>query len=223
MKSALRYLRDKLFFAQSVQHSTAVAAGSPPIPDFQPQIPRVSRIIDSSSFPKFPLLPKEIRQQIWSYSIPGPRVLLVRHRVQTHENNPYTLPTRHERCTRYTTTPASYGGHQPAILHVNQESRNEALRYLTPLWGTYWNLELDAPYFELQETYWEIKNGEYYNITALPEMTKLGELDRFKNIAIDWTLWAWETETSRPGYQIRFGHRLNGYEHPLVASNTYWP
>jgi hypothetical protein len=195
MDSLLAYLKDKIFFTNPIQRSDLE---SPP-----PEVPR--NITPSYTFSKFPLLPKEIRQQIWYHALPGPRVLLVKRSTLTHSNGQYTSNT---------TAPASYGGHQLPILHVNQESRHEALRYLTPLWDTYWNLSLDTPYFELQETCWEIKSGEFYAISEMSEMRRWGELDRFKNLAIDWRLWEWEREIQMPDYQSRFGRRFDRYEHP---------
>jgi hypothetical protein len=39
-------------------------------------------------------------------------------------------------------------------------------------------------------------------------MRRWGELDRFKNIAIDRRLWEWEMETQMPDYQSIFGEEV---------------
>ncbi|KAH8744576.1 hypothetical protein BGZ57DRAFT_719052, partial [Hyaloscypha finlandica] len=118
------------------------------------------------TFQKFPELPLEVRQKIWRHALPGPRVLQV---------------IREKSSTKYRAKPASYGGHQPSILSVSRESREEALRFLTPVFNAYWNLEIDAPYFE-------IKSNDDDAVTRLAQMTRAGMLRDFKNIAIDWNL-----------------------------------
>jgi hypothetical protein len=157
----------------------------------------------SQRFSLFPKLPLEIRLEIWSLSLPlGPRVLQV---IRTLP--PSTSQNRHGTLGQalYKVRPASYGGHQIPILSVNRESRAEALQYLTLLWGTYWNLELDAPYFEIRDNWDDC-------VTLIPELQKQGELDRFKNIAIDWKLWDWNG--GRPVRPHQLMDRFAVYEHP---------
>jgi hypothetical protein len=132
----------------------------------------------SQRFSLFPRLPLEIRLEIWRLSLPGPRVLQVIRRLPSS-----TSRDSHSSLGQapYKVRPVSYGGYQIPILSVNRESRAEALQYLSLIWGTYWNLELDAPYFE-------IRDNRDTRVTLIPELRKKGELDRFKNIAIDWML-----------------------------------
>jgi 2EXR family len=64
------------------------------------------------SFPLFPLLPPEIRLQIWTSALPGPR-----------EIGPIDI---------YTQTPPSPSQNcDPVLLSVNEESRSVALRHYT--------------------------------------------------------------------------------------------
>lgn len=139
-----------------------------------------------TNFTLFSALPLEIRQKIWHYAPPGPRVLLVKLKAGS--------PQRISRAGGFkanpTTCPAFYGGHQPAILSVNRESRAEALRYLTPLLETYWNLEIDTPYFELPEG-----DNSRNEVLLIPQMRQAGQLDTFKHIAIDWMIWRWKAST----------------------------
>lgn len=88
---------------------------------------------DLRSFHSFSLLPAEIRLDIWRYSCYQPRVVEVYY------------DSERDRCA--TTTP------QPATLYVCSESRSEALRVYTPLFGTithepviYFNAQLDTLY-----------------------------------------------------------------------------
>lgn len=112
--------------------------------------------------------------------------------------------------SKYVAAPASYGGHQPAILSVNRESRAEARRYLTPLFNAYWNLDIDAPYFELPQG-----DNSKDDVTLPKEMREAGELDMFKHIAIDWLIWCWERATSTMEFKVTFRGRFdNKYEHP---------
>ncbi|CZR61920.1 uncharacterized protein PAC_11817 [Phialocephala subalpina] len=150
-------------------------------------------------------LPVEIRKKIWLLTLPGPRVLHVVH-------HPKTIQTcRHAPSTQSlmpVVTPASYGLHHPAILQVNYESRSIALSKLTKICDVYWNLEIDAPYFE-------IKDDDDDAVCLLAEMRKAGELKQFKNIAVDWKLWMWELSTRTMEFRVTFGGRFEGYEHPL--------
>jgi hypothetical protein len=148
----------------------------------------------SPEFPQFALLPIEIRQKIWNYTLPGPRVMLV---------------TRSDsRPGRYVTSNASYGGHHPSALHVNAESRAQALMTLTPLFGAYWNLRIDAPYIEATD-YSQLSN------TQLAEMRLKGVLKKFKHLAIDWTIWQWIIGSDTMEFKCTFGDgRFDSYEHP---------
>jgi hypothetical protein len=148
------------------------------------------------TFQKFPELPFEVRQKIWRHALPGPRALHV---------------IREKNSTKYRAKPASYGGHQPSILSVSRESRKEALRFLTPVFNAYWNLEIDAPYFE-------IKSNDDDAVTQLAQMTRAGMLRDFNNIAIDWNLWLWEMATYTMEFKVTFGDRFKGYKHPSVSS-----
>jgi hypothetical protein len=144
-----------------------------------------------SKFPRFSLFPKlppEIPLEIWRLSLPSSRVLqVIRTLPSSSLHGPYGILSP----ALYKVRPASYGGHQIAILSLNRESRAEALQYLTLIWGAYWNLELDAPYFESRDNWVDC-------VTLIPELRKQGELDRFKNIAIDWMLWDWNGGPVRP-------------------------
>jgi hypothetical protein len=157
------------------------------------------KISKSQRFSLFPKLPPEIRLEIWRLSLPGPRVLQV---VRTLPST--ASPDHHGALgqAQYKVRPVSYGGHQIPILSVNRESRAEALQYVTLIWGTYWNLDLDAPYFEARN------NGDD-SVNLIPELRKKGELDRFRNITIDWTLWDWNAYPVRHQFRDRLG-----YEHP---------
>jgi 2EXR family len=65
------------------------------------------------SFPLFPLLPPEIRLQIWTSALPAPR-----------EIGPIDI------CTQ--TPPSASQNRDPVLLSVNQESRSVALRHYNP-------------------------------------------------------------------------------------------
>lgn len=159
-----------------------------------------------ASFTCFPALPLEIRQKIWALSLPGPRVLHIKQKTGS--------VTRIDRRTAFkanpTTSPASYGGHHPAILSVNQESRAEALRVLIPHLGAFWNLEADTPYFEVPTG-----DNSRVEVLLIPEMRKAGLLDPFKHIAIDWAIWQWRVMTYTMEWQVTFGAEVRDvYEHP---------
>lgn len=187
----------------------------------------------NEEFTPFLLLPREIRNLIWLYTLPGPRTLLITRNppprlalrapatAKPNTMGKLVAKFRHERpptppqrprllcSSKYVVAPVSYGGRHPIILSINRESREEALRHLTPLFNAYWNLEIDAPYFE-----WDPEE----DMLLTREMRLAGELDVFKNLAIDWTIWCL-------GFmEIPVRWYNNGkvelaapvYEHPLV-------
>jgi hypothetical protein len=159
-----------------------------------------------TSFTLFPSLPVELRQKIWLYTLPGPRVLLIKQKAEF----PKTISKVGGFTAHPTTSAAAYGGRHPALLTVNKESRGEALRYLTPLFGAYWNLEIDVPYFELPEG-----DNSRNEVLLIPEMRKAGLLDAFKHIAIDWMIWQWDMATYTMEYEVSFGTLVrDAYEHP---------
>lgn len=157
-------------------------------------------------FHQFPSLPLEIRQKIWFLALPSPRVLHIKQKAG--------YPTRISKAGGFTanptTSPASYGGHHPSVLSVNRESRTEALRSLTPLFGAYWNMDIDAAYFELPEG-----DNSRNEVLLIAEMRKAGLLDAFKHIAIDFMIWQWRAATYTMEFQVTFGAAVrNVYEHP---------
>ena len=64
-----------------------------------------------------------------------------------------------------------------------KESRAEALRYLTPKFDAFWNLDIDTIYLEVK------KWGADDAIKMLSDMRKRGLLDCFKNLALDSDIW----------------------------------
>lgn len=109
---------------------------------------------------------------------------------------------------KYITSPASYGGYQPSVLYINTESRAIALTKLTPLFGAYWDLDIDAPYIEATD-YSQPSN------TQLAEMREKGVLNQFKHLAVDWTIWNWEAGTRSMEFRCCFGRgEFDAYEHP---------
>jgi hypothetical protein len=151
-----------------------------------------------ATFPKFPILSLEIRRKIWFHALHVPRVLHILLKPQ--EPGLYTIVV----------SPASYGGYQPPLLSVNRESRAEALRYLTPLFGMYWNLEVDAPYFE-------IPHGDDMReeVTWLRRMRMLGVLAPFKRLAVDWRIWDWGPRGRTMEFRACVPRGLvENYEHP---------
>ncbi|KAF8865616.1 hypothetical protein BDZ45DRAFT_668560 [Acephala macrosclerotiorum] len=163
--------------------------------------------IKNSKTTGFSDLPFELRKKIWLFALPGPRILHVaRHPkpVSSDRRLPSTQPVKP------VVTPASYGIYHPAALSVNYESRSIALTKLTKIFGVYWNLEIDAPYFE-------IKSDDDDAVCLLAELRKVDELKPFKNIAIDWKLWMWELSAGTMEFRVTFRGRFDGYEHPLTT------
>jgi hypothetical protein len=167
-----------------------------------------------TSFKKFTLfssLPLECRQRIWYYALPGPRALLIKRNIH------YVPPPKSKimfsisrrlynpkRWSKYIVDTASWGGRHPVILSVNHESRTEALHHLTFLLGTYWNLDLDSPYFEFSGA----QAGDWYrDLMLVKEMRVAGELDAFRNIAFDWDfLFRYQSLTAESGGASKFEH-----------------
>ncbi|TEY34091.1 hypothetical protein BOTCAL_0650g00030 [Botryotinia calthae] len=88
---------------------------------------------------RFPDLPPELRAMIWELCIPGPQIIRVTDNAMRHNR--------------------SHSRQNPAVLHVNSESRAEALKQLTRLFGgvncnghpeqfKYFNPTLDLVYFD---------------------------------------------------------------------------
>jgi hypothetical protein len=150
------------------------------------------------TFTLFPLLPFDLRRKIWIEALPGPRApRIIRNKPKGFVSY-VKMIVGTSTPPPFKTCPASYGGHQPAILSVNRESRNEALIFLTFLLGTYWNLKIDTPYFEISGV--DCGTDE---LMLLGEARKHGVLDHFLNIAIDWLIW--DLSRQRPS---------TDYEHP---------
>lgn len=72
----------------------------------------------------------------------------------------------------------------PIALVVNSESREEALRYLTPVFNCYWNLTIDVLYIEPPPGTNASKAME-----QIHDMRIQGLLNDFKNLALDWHCW----------------------------------
>ncbi|KAI1267306.1 hypothetical protein F5Y18DRAFT_379830 [Xylariaceae sp. FL1019] len=119
------------------------------------------------SFHFFSLLPAELRLEIWSMNLPETRIVTVRcgPRPTTLQ---YSSPDIGRRCDRRTGGLCMASDDQPvdctssssipANLHVCQESRFEALKQYTPLFGVrgqpgkiYFNPLKDALYFGLRD------------------------------------------------------------------------
>ena len=125
-----------------------------------------------TSFHLFPQLLPELRAKIWSLTLPGPRILLVR--------SPPNCPAL---TGEYATSPISYGGKHPVALHVCRESRGEALRTLTPKFNAFWDLRRDALYVEMKR--WGADNA----MRHVADMRSRGLLNDFKNLALDFGMW----------------------------------
>lgn len=142
---------------------------------------------------QFSSLPLELREEIWSLTLPGPRVMRLNRSSITKS---------------YLTDRASYGGNHPCALSVNRESRAVALRKLKLRFGAYWNMAIDFPYVEL---------GYYAgnDVTLLGEMRKAGALNGFQRIAIDWKFWIWLIENDNSmEFRASCGQLIRGFEHP---------
>lgn len=161
--------------------------------------------MDSAGVTNFDSLPLEIRLRIWELSLPGPRVLQLIKASTPRSSDSNSGSTY--KPNGYCVNPASYGVQHPAILSVNQESRAEALKYLTKLFGVYWNLDLDAAYFEIHD----IRDVE---ANLMTEMYGKGLLCKFKHVVIDSLLWTWETSTYTMEFKIMYGRNFMGIKGP---------
>lgn len=89
---------------------------------------------------------------------------------------------------------------------MNGESREVALRKLSLLWGVYWNLPIDAPYFE-------IKYYDNEDTLLLTRMAQKGVLAPFKHIAVDSSLFMWHIALTMEFKTCMHG-RFNGFIEP---------
>ncbi|KUJ08092.1 uncharacterized protein LY89DRAFT_789328 [Mollisia scopiformis] len=157
-------------------------------------------------------LPYELRRKIFLLTLPEPRVLQVtrkKQQVPPQTNRKTTAKSQSASSPeKYTVNPSSYGLHHASALSINNESREIALSKLTKVFGVYWNLDIDWPYFE-------ITHDAHEDVDLLAEVRKAGYLKLFKNIAIDRMLWNWDGSTNTMEFRVTFGHRFHGYEHPL--------
>jgi hypothetical protein len=82
--------------------------------------------VAASKFEPFPRLPAELRLKIWSYFLPGPRLVEVVWKVMP-VHTPVSNPSNPKRIK------ARYIGNErpPTLLHICQECREEARRNLT--------------------------------------------------------------------------------------------
>ncbi|KAL2133116.1 hypothetical protein VTI74DRAFT_2918 [Chaetomium olivicolor] len=110
----------------------------PPSSVLRPREPRAP-----ASFPKFPLLPPEIRHMVWNHAIPGPRLLLLQAPSAVfvaRDSSPVDTCLRSlsrlwpRSLPRLKRNKAPFDGFTcrtppPALLHVNSESRAIALNH----------------------------------------------------------------------------------------------
>lgn len=143
---------------------------------------------------QFPTLAKELRDRIWLFSLPPPRILHIR---------PQSAPSdggyKYKDWTYYTTSP-SYGGRYPGILSANRESRSMALRFLTFRFKAWWNLDIDTLYLEAREP-----AGPYDALYQLCNLRTRNLLDDFKHLALDWE--SWDVRFYENPYVLVFLHR----------------
>ncbi|KAF8861200.1 hypothetical protein BDZ45DRAFT_672006 [Acephala macrosclerotiorum] len=122
------------------------------------------------AFHPFPLLPFELRWKIWAYLEPGPRIIRVMPKPEQRENRlGPKVPGE------YVASPASYGGRHPVLLHINQETRKEALKTLNPLFDCFWNFNTDTLFID---EFFLGGMDEY-----LDDMRERGLLKKFKHLA----------------------------------------
>lgn len=156
-------------------------------PDDQEADPNI--IEQPVSFTFFGKLPSELRVKIWGYAHPGPRVVEVneRDRLASYSHLfPYA-----DISGEFTSTMNNCTKRPPALLHVNQESRYEALKdyelvpanELLGLCGSdaktkiYFNFDLDTVYIS-KATFFQFKtlfDGQHEDNAAR----------RIKHLAID--------------------------------------
>ncbi|GAP90572.2 hypothetical protein SAMD00023353_5000620 [Rosellinia necatrix] len=88
---------------------------------------------EATSFTKFGQLPPELRIKIWEFALPGARVVMVNSPYARQEWAPNSLdealPQVLDEETWQSTTQI------PALLHVNSESRHEALKHYSLSFG----------------------------------------------------------------------------------------
>jgi len=103
--------------------------------------------------PSFPKLPPELRVRIWSYNLPGPRIVSIRCGAPSPSQPSCSSQSRRSRgCT----SPAPI----PVNLHICHESRTEALKTYTLAFGiarqpgqVYFDFERDVLYFGPRDGY----------------------------------------------------------------------
>ncbi|KAA8568078.1 hypothetical protein EYC84_008490 [Monilinia fructicola] len=127
------------------------------------------------TFTLFTHLPRELQDQIWDYTLPGPRIMRVDYSPILRNGKYATSKTP----DLYRTYPRSYGRQLPIALRVNQASRTYALSQLTARFRCYWNLNIDIPYVPARGYQ---KSAARYILSHLAES---GLLDGFRNLAVD--------------------------------------
>jgi hypothetical protein len=84
------------------------------------------------SFTLFPDLPFELRLKIWGHIAAEPRVVGINYRNQRAKRRGINITFYHNRAGWTSPDPV------PVILHICQESRTEARKYLKTTFGSHW-------------------------------------------------------------------------------------
>jgi len=154
----------------------------------------ISEVVNNSispsprTFALFPQLAPELRDEIWRLALPGPRIIQLHTEVDIWSLHLLGCPLEY-----FTVDHRSYGGHHPAILSVNRESRSVALRHLTKRFHCYWNLKTDVAYIAMGTC--RDRSGAAFRHLGelddcmLEEVRSMRLLDGFRNLAIDCGLW----------------------------------
>jgi hypothetical protein len=141
------------------------------------------------TFPLFPKLAPELRDQIWELSLPGPRIIQLHADFDIWSLHLLSCPLQY-----FTVAHSTYGRQHPAILSVNRESRNAALRHLTERFHCYWNLKTDVPYIGRDKVGSDValRNLVELDESMLEDLRSEKLLDGFKSLALDCGLWGGE-------------------------------
>lgn len=134
-----------------------------------------------STFSIFSHLPLELQDQIWSHTLPGPRLMRIDYNPVLPNGQYATAKNRN----LYNAFPRSFGRQLPTVLQVNKASRRYALSQLVERFHCYWNLKIDIPYIQAKEYQ---KSATRMTLEHLAES---GLLDGFRNLAVDIEILNW--------------------------------
>jgi hypothetical protein len=141
-------------------------------------------------FHPFPRLPSELKDEIWNFALPGPRMITLSISHTTTPPTPLT-PATYQRGVYYVTTKTNVNAIPTGLLHACQHSREVAMASYTPALGRtlgspiFLDSERDTVFFAQPPARGPPNTGPYCYVLALKQDLEVIRHVAFPPIAQD--------------------------------------